>query len=85
MASKGFERVQKRQRRWISDPLYGLPIGNYPYIVHRDNRIEKRYKAFFMMRLSEPCSMVEQTERRPISWECKSNLFYPSSSFTLTQ
>lgn len=73
MASKGFERVQKRQRRWIPYPLYGLPIGNYPYIVHRDNGIEKRYKAFFMMRLSEPRGMVEQAERRPISWECKSN------------
>lgn len=41
MASKGFERVQKRQGRWISDPLYSLPIRNYPYIVHRDDGVEK--------------------------------------------
>lgn len=66
MASKGFECVQKRQRSWIPDPLYGLPIGNYPYIVHRDDGIEKRYKAFFMMWLSEPRGVVEQAKRRPI-------------------
>lgn len=71
MASKRFKRVQKCQRRWIPDPLYGLPIGNYPYIVHRDNGIEKRYKAFFMMWLSEPRGVVEQAERRPIIlWKC---------------
>jgi len=65
MASKGFECVQKRQRRWIPDPLYGLPISNYPDVIHRDDSVEKRYEAFFMMRLSKPCGMVEQTERRP--------------------
>lgn len=65
MASKGFECVQKRQRRWIPDPLYGLPIGNYPYVVHRDDGVKKWYKAFLMMRLSKPCGMIEQTERRP--------------------
>lgn len=41
MASKGFKCMQKRQRRWIPDPLYGLPIGNYPYVVHRDDGVEK--------------------------------------------
>lgn len=65
MASKWFERVQKRQRRWIPDPLYGLPIGNYPYVIHSDDGVEKWYKAFFMMRLSKPCGMIEQAERRP--------------------
>lgn len=66
MASKGFERMQKCQRRWIPDPLYGLPISNYPYVIHRDDGVEKRYKAFFMMRLSKPCGVIEQTERRPV-------------------
>lgn len=65
MASKGFERVQKRQRRWIPDPLYGLPIGDYPYVIHRNDGVEKRYKALFMMRLSKPCGVIKQTEGRP--------------------
>lgn len=67
MASKRFKRVQKRQRRWIPDPLYGLPIGNYPYVVHRDDGVEERNKAFLMMRLSEPRGMIEQAERCSIS------------------
>lgn len=73
MASKWFERMQKCQRRRISDPLYGLPIGNYPYIVHRDDGVKERYETFLMMRLGEPCSMVEQTERRSVQigkYEC---------------
>lgn len=57
--------MQKCQRRWIPDPLYGLPIGNYPYVVHRNDGVEKRYKAFFVMRLSKPCGMIKQTDRRP--------------------
>lgn len=66
MASKGFEGVQERERSRIPDPLYGLPVSDYPYVVHRDDRIEERYEALFMMWLSEPCGVVEQTERRPV-------------------
>lgn len=80
MASERFERMQKRQRRWIPDPLYGLPIGNYPYVIHRDDGVEKRYEAFFMMRLSEPCGMIEQTERRPAEKRIE---FYESISASL--
>lgn len=71
MAVKGLERVQKCQGCRIPDPLYGLPVGNYPHVVHRDDGIEKRYEALLVMRLSEPCGVVEQTERCPVFREIK--------------
>jgi len=61
--------VQQREGSWIPDPLYGLPVGDHPYVIHRDDRIEERYEAFLVMRLGEPCSVVEQTEGRPVSAE----------------
>lgn len=59
MASKWFERVHKCQRRRIPDPLYGLPIGDYPYVIHRDNGVKERYETLLVVRLGEPCGMVK--------------------------
>lgn len=66
MASEGLESMKERQRRWIPDPLKGLPICDYPYVVHGDDGVEERYEAFLVVRLGKPRGMVEQTEWRPV-------------------
>lgn len=65
MAPERLERAQEGQRCGVPHPLQRLPIGDHPYVVHRDDGIEERYEALFVMRLRKPRGMVEQTERCP--------------------
>lgn len=58
--------MQERQRRRVSDPLYRLPVGHDPNIIHGNDGIQERDETFLMVRLSEPCGVIKESERSPI-------------------
>lgn len=62
IAAEGFESVEKSEGRWVPDPLKGLPVGNYPHVVHGDYGVQEGYEALFVMGLGEPSGVVEKTK-----------------------
>jgi hypothetical protein len=73
IALEWLERIHSRQGRWISDPLKRLPVGDDVNVVHGVDGVEELDEAFFVVRLCEPGSVVEETEgctiRRVMSLE----------------
>lgn len=68
-----FFTLKRLQPSWInlirqtSNILNCLPTGHNPNVLHRHQSIEERFEPDFVVRLGEPCCMVEQSEWRPAS------------------
>lgn len=65
VALEGLEVVESVDRRGVSDPLQRLPVGNDPYIGHPVDEVQEHDETFFVVRLGEPCSVIEETEWSP--------------------
>lgn len=68
VALERLEVVKSVDGRRVTNPLQCLPVGDDPNILHAVDEVQKHNETFFVMRLSEPGSMVEQAE-----W-CSGNL-----------
>lgn len=62
VALEWLEGIHSRQWRWITNPLKCLPVCDDVNILHSIDGVEEFNKAFFVVRLCEPCGMIKQTE-----------------------
>lgn len=78
------ERIDSRHWSWIANPLKCLPISNDEDIIHGIDSVEKFDETFFVVRLREPCGVVEETEWCSIRCVMSLKIFHNHLRYTIS-